>query len=119
MKKILIIEDEKAINNALKEKLTHEKFDVVQTFDGAEGLSMAVKDTFDVILLDLVMPVKNGFEFIDEYLAKVESPSPIIVLTNLPDFGSEAKATKKGVVSYIVKTNVSLEEIVAKIKSVL
>jgi DNA-binding response OmpR family regulator len=119
MNKVLIIEDETQLSTALQEKLTIEEFETVVCTDGQEGLTKVKEEKFNIILLDLVMPVKNGFEFLDSYLSETEDPLPIIVLTNLGDFSSKMKAYKKGIISYMVKTDVSLDQIVDKIKEML
>ena len=119
MKKILIIEDEVTLNDSLKLALKSAGFQVVQAYNGEEAVTKAVDNGFDVILLDLIMPVKDGFEFLDEYLQKAGNPAPILVLTNLSDFGSQMKTYKKGIVSYMIKANVTLEEIVKKVTSLV
>jgi two-component system response regulator ResD len=119
MIKILVMEDEKQLSSALKSKLTNEGFEVTACGDGQQGLAKVATEIFSIILLDLVMPVKDGFEFLDSYLNSTREPLPILVLTNLSDFSSKIKAYKKGAVSYLIKTDVSMDDIVSKIKEML
>jgi len=121
MKKILIIEDEVTLNEALKQALQGAGFQVSQAFNGEEALTKALntETEFDVLLLDLLMPVKDGFSFLDDYLLKKAEPAPVLVLTNLSDFSSQMRTYKKGIISYMIKANVSLEEIVKKVSSLV
>lgn len=118
MRNILVIEDEPELNDLLKEALTKAGFHVEQAFNGNEGLSKAMGSDFSVILLDLLLPVKSGFDFLYEYTFKKRKPSPVLVLSNLGDFGSQMKTYKKGVISYMVKANVSLKDVVSKVVSI-
>ena len=119
MKRVLIIEDEVSLNEALKQALISAGFEIEQAYNGVEALTKSLDNDFNVILLDLLMPVKDGFEFLEDYLSKKAEPAPILVLTNLSDFSSQMKTYKKGVVSYMVKSNVSLEEIVKRVSSLV
>ena len=119
MKKLLIIEDEKPLNQALKQALSSAGFVVDQTYNGQEALDVAKGDGYDVILLDLLMPVKDGFSFLDEYLSGTEDPAPVLVLTNLSDFSSQMRTYKKGIISYMIKSNTPLEEVVKKATSLV
>jgi two-component system alkaline phosphatase synthesis response regulator PhoP len=64
-KKILIIEDEKPLSHALVLKLSHEGFDVVATESGEEGLQYLEKETFDLVLTDLIIPGVDGFKILE------------------------------------------------------
>ena len=118
-RRVLIVEDDNQLATVLQDKLTKEDFSVSVCSDGQEGLVKVKTEKFSIILLDLVMPVKNGFEFLESYLDNTRNPLPIIVLTNLSDFSSKMKAYKKGGVSYMVKADVSLDKVVNKIKETL
>ena len=65
-KKILIVEDEATLNKALTEFLTSEGFEALSALDGEIGLEMAKKDNPDLILLDIILPKKDGYEVLDE-----------------------------------------------------
>ena len=62
--RILIIEDEKALSNAIKDSLKIE-FEIDQAFDGEEGLLYIKQDIYDAIILDLMLPIKNGYEVLE------------------------------------------------------
>lgn len=63
--KILLVEDEKNLSNAIKESLKDE-YDIEQAFDGEEAWLYAKQDIYDVIILDLMLPRKDGYEVLDE-----------------------------------------------------
>jgi len=117
MKKILIAEDDKFLHNILSAKLQKSGFEVVSAYDGEQAVAAIKKELPDLVLLDLIMPKKNGFEVlsdikIDPKLAKI----PIIVLSNLGQESDQTRAKEFKVADYMVKVNFSLEEVVAKIK---
>jgi DNA-binding response OmpR family regulator len=118
--KILIIEDEKLIVVALKKKLESEGFDVETEYDGVSGLRAALGMHPDLILLDIVLPGIDGVTLLgslraDEWGAKV----PVIILTNLNDASTIEESRKKGVNSYLVKTDWKLNDVVDKVRSTL
>jgi|SRR3989338_5191909 len=120
MKKILIIEDEAALQHAATQALKESGFDVLSAVDGDQGLRLAETELPDLILLDIILPKKDGFEVLSE-LKKVDKTKniPVIVLTNLESPGDVQKALELGAKTYLVKLNYRLEEIVEKIKEVL
>ena len=81
-KKILIVDDEKALAHALELKLGFLKYDVTVANDGNAALEILKSQKFDLILLDAVMPQKNGFEVLEE-LGKLKITTPVIMLSNL------------------------------------
>jgi CheY-like chemotaxis protein len=112
---VLVVEDDVALGTILHDKLAKEGLSVYLDKDGQEALDIVKVESFDLILLDLVMPGKNGFDFLDEYLATNKNPVPIIVLTNLADFSSKLKAYEKGISAYLVKADTPLDTLVKKI----
>lgn len=120
MKKILIIEDEPALQKTLKEILHEEKFDVVSALDGEEGLQAAHAEKPNLILLDLILPKKDGFEVLRELKGDEATKGiPIIVLTNLEGLEDVGRALEFGATTYLVKANYELEDIIKKIKETL
>ena len=117
MKKILFIEDESSLQKTVGEILTQEGFTVLKALDGEVGLSLAKKESPNLILLDLILPKKDGFEVMEE-LKKDKSTQdiPIIILTNLEGSKDVERALSLGATTYLVKTNYNLEEVVKKIE---
>jgi len=120
MAKILVVEDEVSLQKSLTEFLEEEKFEVISALDGEKGLAMAQKEKPDLILLDIILPKKDGYEVLAE-LKQAEQTKriPVILLTNLEGPEDVEKAFEKGASTYLVKSNYKLEDIVRKIKETL
>jgi CheY-like chemotaxis protein len=121
-KRILIVEDEEAIQKAVSEALTNQGFVTLTANNGEEGLAVSIKEHPDLILLDIFMPRMDGLVMLrkvrlNEWGKKV----PVIILTNLnPNSNSVINSVLKDEPAYyLVKSDVKLEAIVDKIKEVL
>jgi len=114
---ILIVEDDTHLVKALEHKFTIEGFDVVIARDGAEGLSKAEEERPDLILLDLIMPVMDGVTMLKKLRINHWGRSvPVIVLSNLSEGKDVEEADKQEVYDYLVKSNWTLEDVVAKVR---
>jgi len=112
MKKILFVEDEVSLQKAISEVLTQEGFKVLNASDGEEGLKFAKAEDPDLILLDLILPKKDGFEVLKELKADEKMKDiPVIVLTNLEGVGDVEKALSLGAKTYLVKANYELDDV--------
>jgi len=120
MKKILFVEDESALQETFKDFLNQEGYQIVSALDGEIGLRLAKTEKPDLILLDLILPKKDGFEVLEE-LKKEEGTKdiPVIVLTHLEEMEDVQKAIELGARDYLVKANYSLVEVGEKIKKAL
>ena len=102
MPKILIIDDEKAIRNALRDILLFEKYEVEEAADGAEGLRMAEATPFDLILCDIKMPKMDGLELLSKL--QVSNPDvPIVMISGHGTIDTAVEAIKKGAYDFIAK----------------
>ena len=120
MVKILFIEDEPTLQKELDEILKQEGFETLSAFDGNEGLKVAKEEKPDLILLDLILPKKDGFEVLRELKADNDLKNiPVIILTNLEGTGDVEKAINLGATTYLIKANYELEDVVRKIKEFL
>lgn len=119
-KNILIIDDESALQKTLGEFIRNQNYNVLPALDGEIGLALARKNSPDLILLDLVMPKKNGFEVLAA-LKKDDATKniPVIVLTNLSEMVDIDKVLELGATTYLVKGDHALVDILQKIKSTL
>ena len=120
MKKILFIEDESTLQKTFADILGPEGFEVIPALDGEIGLNLAKTEKPDLILLDLILPKLHGLELLekikqDETIKNI----PVIVLTNIESIEEIDKALELGATTYLVKSDYSLEEVVAKIKKAL
>jgi DNA-binding response OmpR family regulator len=114
-RRILIIEDEHPLAHALELKFQHEGFDCTVTNNGVDGLKEANTGKYNVILLDLIMPLMDGFTFLKELKKK----TPVIVLSNLGQEEDKERAKALGAKGYFVKSNTPIMEIVKIVKSTL
>ena len=101
MKKILVIEDEKNIQNIIKEFLESAKYKVNTADDGLEGINLIQNNNYDLILLDIMMPKIDGFVVCE--IIRKNSNVPIIILTALTDEESQLKGFDKLADDYITK----------------
>ncbi len=120
MPKILIAEDDKFLANAYRVKLTKTGFEVKIAMDGEEALTILKGFTPDLILLDLVMPKKDGFTTLRELKAAPHLKGiPVLVASNLGQKEDLDKAMSLGAKDYVVKSDLSLEALIKKIQSLL
>jgi len=120
MKRILLIEDEMRLHKVFDELFRAENFELISAYDGESGLNLAQEVIPDLIILDLILPKKGGFEVLKEIknnpiLEKV----PVMVLTNVESSYDVGQAFSLGACAYLTKANYSLEEIFQKIKEIL
>ena len=117
MKKILIIEDEELLYNLLRKKLITEGYDVSVSEDGQKGLDSMKKDIPDLILLDIVMPNKNGFEVMEEMKKDKNLKNiPIIIISNSGQPVEIDRAKDLGAKDWLVKTEFEPLEVIKKVR---
>ena len=115
MNKILIIEDDKNIQRLLTLELRHKNYSVNSAYNGEEGIEMFSKNSYDVVLLDLMLPKKSGKEVCQE-LRKV-SDTPIIIITAKDSILDKVELLDLGANDYICKP-FAMEELLARIRVV-
>ena len=114
------MEDDSIMIKTLREFLSAEGFEILIALDGEAGIELAKKENPDLIILDIILPKKDGYEVIKELKDDQNSKNiPIVLLTNLGNSDSVEKALKLGATTYLIKTDYSLEEVAKKIKEVL
>lgn len=119
MKKVLIVDDELHIQVSLGYIMRDAGFEVFTASDGQEGLEVAFREKPDVVFLDLMMPVKNGFEFCEELRENKEfDDTYIVLLTARGQQEDKKKAIELGANEYITKP-FSPRKLVEKIKKTL
>lgn len=120
MKKILIIEDEEPLRRALSIKLKQEGFDIIEGKDGEEGLTLALSEHPDLILLDLILPKMDGFVMLEKMRADTWGKNaPVIILTNFNSKEYVLKSFRDEVYNYIIKTDNKMEDIIKIVKAKL
>lgn len=115
---ILIVEDDVFLSDLYKTKFNLEGFKVSTAFDGEKGVEMVAKVKPDIILLDLILPKKSGFEVLEAVRANSAFKDlPVILLTNLSQKADVEKGLKLGADDYLIKAHFMPGEVVDKIKS--
>ncbi len=117
MKRILIIEDDPAILLGLNESLVEEHFEVLTASDGEEGYQKGKKENIDLIILDIVLPSKNGIEICKE-LRAFGITIPILMLTSKREEIDKVLGLEIGADDYVTKP-FSIRELIARIKALL
>lgn len=114
-KRILLAEDEEALCGALSLKLLNSGFQVTIVKNGQESIEKIQNEDFDLILLDLMMPVKDGFQVL-ESVKSLKNLPPIIILSNLSQDEDIEKAKSMGAKDFWIKSNLQLSQIIDLIK---
>jgi two-component system, OmpR family, response regulator len=116
-RKILIIEDEKQIAHILTLELSYEGYETVSAYDGQTGLEMALKDEWDVILLDVMLPELDGIGVL-QHFRKVNKDTPVIMLTARNATADKVNGLDQGANDYITKP-FDIDELFARIRAAL
>lgn len=116
MKKVLIVEDDESLNSIMQKQLAGE-FDVDTAFDGNEAEKRLSTNNYDLMLLDLLMPDKNGLEVLKWLKTqKGKEGMKVVVLTNFEQQMSEEEVRNMGVSDYVVKVNLDLAKLSELVK---
>ncbi len=115
--KILLAEDERDLSNAVTRVLKFNKYDVFQAFDGVEALEFLDSYTFDAIILDVMMPRKNGFEVVKE-IRKRGDQTPVLILTALSEIDDKVQGLDCGADDYLTKP-FQVKELLARLRAIL
>jgi len=119
-KKILIIEDDRLLQNILTTEFGRYGFQTFAASDGAEGLDFALIENPDLILLDIIMPKMDGLTMLKKLREDEKGKLiPVIILTNLSDAEAIDRSLKSGSYDFLTKANWELGDIVQKVKEKL
>ncbi len=115
--KVLLIEDDTFLSGLYATKFSMEGFECFSATDGEAGLKLAKEKLPDAILLDIILPVKDGFEVLAELKKDSATKAiPVILLTNLSQKEDAEKGLKQGAVDYLIKAHFMPSEVVDKVK---
>jgi len=117
-KRILVTEDEQALADALTHRLTKEGYEVTHAADGEDALTKLRAEKFDALLLDLLMPKKDGFAVLKE-LEPEHRPGYIMVLSNLNEDARVQELHGLGMKDFAIKAETPLATISEKLKTAL
>jgi DNA-binding response OmpR family regulator len=115
--KILVVEDEPAIRRGIVDALTFAGYEVEEAADGDEGLERALAPGLDLMLLDLMLPRRDGWEVLEE-ARKARARLPVIILTAKGAEDDRVRGLKGGADDYVVKP-FSAKELLARVEAVL
>ena len=120
VRRVLLAEDDRFLRRAAEARLRQHGLEVLTAADGEEALRLARSERLDLVLLDVIMPKLEGFEVLrrlkeDAATARI----PVIVLSNLGKERDVAQAEALGAVAYLVKANLSLQDLVDRVDAAL
>lgn len=116
-KKVLLVEDDTSLSSVYRARLELEGFDVREVHDGEDALTATLEYKPDIILLDAMMPKINGFDVLDILRNTPEAANVrVIMLTALSQAKDKERAESLGVDEYMVKSQVVISDVVARVK---
>ena len=119
-RRILLAEDDRFLRKAAEATLRQHGFTVVTATDGEEALRLAQAEAPALILLDLIMPKVQGFEVLRALKANPATAAiPVIVMSNLGQPHDVQQALEAGAVTYLIKANLSLQDLVKQVEDTL
>jgi CheY-like chemotaxis protein len=114
---ILVAEDDKFLSKVYLKKLDKEGYEVVHATNGEEAVKLAREKNPDLVLMDLIMPIKDGFEALTELKADEKTKNiKVVVLSNLSQDEDRKRVMDLGAVEYAVKANINFSEVLEIIK---
>lgn len=117
---LLIVEDDKFVALAYKDAFSREGFLVMNAYDGVEALDKIRSENPDIVVLDMLLPLKNGFEVLSDVKLDPKTQNiPIVVLTNLNQELDKKKCLDLGAKDFLVKSDHTLKEVVSKVKQII
>jgi two-component system, chemotaxis family, chemotaxis protein CheY len=121
MKRILIVEDEKSLQNLLKSALSEAGYEIQTAENGKDGLDLAISFNPNLILLDLLMPIMDGNTMLKHLRALPQfEKTPVIVLTNAGNADNMRETQRYfGVKQFLIKSNVNMQSVLSKVKSLI
>lgn len=114
--KVLIVEDDKILARTI-EQVLKEKYDVDKAYDGEEGVLYAKQGIYDVIILDIMMPIMDGYEVL-QTLRKDKIYTPVLILTAKDGIADKVKGLNIGADDYLVKP-FNREELIARVDAII
>lgn len=117
MERILVVEDDAALSLAMTKALRAAGYDVTTARNGAQGLALALADPPDCVLLDVMLPERNGYEILEELRAH-DADLPIVMITAKAEEADKVRGLELGADEYVVKP-VGLRELQARVNAAL
>lgn len=119
MSKILVVDDDRAINELIKVNLKLAGYDVIQAFDGTQGFALAKQELPNMLILDVMMPNVDGYTVAQRVRQNETTKNvPILMLTALSDIEDKGRGFSIGIDDYLVKP-FDMEELKMRVKAIL
>jgi DNA-binding response OmpR family regulator len=115
--RILLVEDEKKVSSFIKKGLEEEFYSVDAAYDGKNALNLALNENYDLIILDIMLPVKDGVTVLRE-LRKNEIDVPVLMLTAKDSIDNKVESLDSGADDYLTKP-FAFEELLARVRALL
>lgn len=120
MKTIIVIEDDRYLRDVLVEKLKKEGYEVSEAIDGESGLTMTAEKKPDLVVLDIILPLMNGFDYLAAKGKNKDTEKiPVIILSNLGQREDVERGMKLGARDYVVKAHFTPNDLIAKVKKII
>jgi len=117
--KVVLVEDDKFLQKILMTKFIKEGFDVRSASDAEEGLQLILTEAPNIVLLDLILPKMSGFDLLTELKTNPKTKGiPVVILSNLGQEEDIARARGLGAIDFLVKADISINEVVQKVKEI-
>jgi DNA-binding response OmpR family regulator len=121
MQKILLVEDDPFLSSLLKNRLKKEGFEVIHARDGEEAITSLQTTPVQLVLLDIILPKRSGFEVMEEIKTDMQvklqnANLPIIVISNLGQPEDMERGKELGAIEYFVKAKTSIDDLVGRVK---
>jgi len=117
MMRILVVEDEKKVASFIKKGLEEESYSVDTAYDGREGLKLSLSDEYDLVILDVMLPLKDGISIMKE-LREGKIITPILLLTAKDTLNDKVSGLDSGADDYLTKP-FAFEELLARVRALL
>lgn len=115
--KILMMEEDRFLRKIYKNKFSKEGFEFIEATNGQEGLNKVIFEKPDIVLLDLILPRKSGFDVLIEMKRSKETENiPVIIFSNLCQESDIKRGLSLGAQEYLIKSEISLSDVVDKVK---
>ncbi len=117
-KTILMIEDDAFLRNLYRDKIEKEGFEFIEAANGLEGMNKIKNEGPDLVLLDILLPMKSGFDVLEEMNdSGLISEIPVIILSNLKQSGDIEEGRRLGAADYFIKSETNFTELLERINS--
>jgi len=116
---ILVVEDEVFISKILVQELESHGHQVIKAENGAQALELIKQHEPQLILLDVIMPEMNGFDFLKHLRQRLKKNIPVIIISNLDSEHQIKTAKELGVLDYVIKSNISMRDLLASVNAAL